>query len=356
MMRRMSCPDCDRPAAPWHQREWYDACRVARLRFVLQRSPRNPTADTFACGPRLSATRSVASRCRDCAGTEFGNFGRIAPIRLAEPCQSNQKSEGAPRQRNSTAKDPRANIPLRACPLSRQKVGTSRYNLFERREIVMSSPDEISKLRDELRVLDGTIQAERNEEIRHALQRGRLEAERAQLLVKIMEAVGGAAPTPLQATPYRVVVQQRGSIPVVEVPPAPPTVPERRRLRPHGIPCMPDMILGVLKDALKGLVARQIIDAIRQRWWPEAPPNRVYTALVELRKSGRTQRYGDSMRWPSIAALTAQTAMLRRRHAYSGLSRQAEIERAERRLLALRLVEAGYRALAKQLHPDHGGR
>jgi hypothetical protein len=41
---------------------------------------------------------------------EFGIFGRIAPIRLAEPCQSNQKGEGAPRQRNPTAKDPRANL------------------------------------------------------------------------------------------------------------------------------------------------------------------------------------------------------------------------------------------------------
>jgi hypothetical protein len=46
--------------------------------------------------------------------------------------------------------------------------------------------DEIAKLKVDLHMLDCTIQAERNDEVRHGLQRGRLEAERAKLLVKIM--------------------------------------------------------------------------------------------------------------------------------------------------------------------------
>jgi hypothetical protein len=58
-------------------------------------------------------------------------------------------------------------------------------------------------MKEDLRQLECAIAAERNDEVRHGLQRGRLEAERAQLLVRMLETVQrqpALAPTPYVVT------------------------------------------------------------------------------------------------------------------------------------------------------------
>ena len=61
--------------------------------------------------------------------------------------------------------------------------------------------DEVMKIKAELQILNGRVQAERNDEVRHGLQRGRLEAERTQLLVKLIEAMAPAATAPAVVSP-----------------------------------------------------------------------------------------------------------------------------------------------------------
>ena len=67
--------------------------------------------------------------------------------------------------------------------------------------------DEIARLKAELAELNTKCQLARDNEVRYALQRSRLEAERAHLLVKLVEATTTAVPAAVLAAPYRVVLQ-----------------------------------------------------------------------------------------------------------------------------------------------------
>jgi hypothetical protein len=101
--------------------------------------------------------------------------------------------------------------------------------------------DDIAQLKAELHMLDCNIQAERNDEVRHGLQRGRLEAERAKLLVKMMEVM--AVPVaPLVATPtaapYRVVMQMSTPDNVSRPLPNPPAHPVDARRKHKTTACL----------------------------------------------------------------------------------------------------------------------
>jgi hypothetical protein len=92
--------------------------------------------------------------------------------------------------------------------------------------------DGMTALKVELERLNQACQLARDNEVRYALQRGRLEAERAQLLVKLMDAMAAPAASPVPGpapTPYRVTVGG----PTV----APPN--PLRGAKPDGIPTPP---------------------------------------------------------------------------------------------------------------------
>ncbi len=136
-------------------------------------------------------------------------------------------------------------------------------------------PDDVAKLKADLHTLNCHIQAERNNEVRHGLQRGRLEAERAQLLVNLMDAL--AVPVP-STEGYRIVMQ--------EAPPTPP--PERHTRKPDGLPTLADMVVAALKGdgTVEGMRPRDIAALVR-RTWPDAGSTQVSTVAWRLAKKGR---------------------------------------------------------------------
>jgi hypothetical protein len=160
-------------------------------------------------------------------------------------------------------------------------------------------PDEIAKLRTELQILDGRIQAERNDEVRHGLQRGRLEAERAQLLVKMMEATAHTAPPAVSTvgptSPWRVTLQMPTPDNVSQpLPKQPAHTPAdaRRKHKPDGLPSITAMITAVLKET-PGLRPAEIADLIRKQWWPDLQTPTISTTAWRMVRSGHlTQQDG----------------------------------------------------------------
>jgi hypothetical protein len=147
--------------------------------------------------------------------------------------------------------------------------------------------DEITRMKEELRLLDGRIQAERNSEVHHGLQRSRLEAERAQLLVRMIEMIKQPIEFhPLE--PYKVTLQSAPSTlpPIVEPVTAKTTMTVLRRAKPDGLPTLNDMIFAVL-DGSDALAPKEITARIRQRWWPDVANDRVNTVVWRLRRDGR---------------------------------------------------------------------
>jgi hypothetical protein len=142
--------------------------------------------------------------------------------------------------------------------------------------------DVVARMKEELRLLDCRIQAERNDEVRHGLQRGRLEAERAQLLLKIMETMQLVSPTAF-AAPYRVVMQgtETAVRAVIGAQPIEAIIPMR-------LPTL-SMIKDALQSAPDGLLPNQIIKAVRTRG-SQSKPTMVYRAVNRLLKAGRIGR------------------------------------------------------------------
>jgi hypothetical protein len=64
--------------------------------------------------------------------------------------------------------------------------------------------------------------------------------------------------------------------------PAPPT-----RHKPEGLPTMPAMIAGMLKEAGKPARPSEIAAYIRGKWWAELPSKNVYTNAYRMFKDGR---------------------------------------------------------------------
>ena len=155
-------------------------------------------------------------------------------------------------------------------------------------------PDDIAKLRIELQILDGRIQAERNDEVRHGLQRGRLEAERAQLLVKMMEATAHTAPPALSTvgptSPWRVTLQMPTPDNVSQPLPKQPAHPTDVRRKPDGLPSITAMIAAVLKET-PGLRPSEIADFIRKQWWPDLQTPTISTTAWRMVRSGHLTQH-----------------------------------------------------------------
>jgi hypothetical protein len=147
--------------------------------------------------------------------------------------------------------------------------------------------DEIAKLKAELHALDCHIQAERNDEVRHALRRGRLEAERAQTLVKLMDAVTALKNAPPQ--------QPSGVNPAaVVVPGVLPSPALKQKHKPDGMPTLKTMVATAFEDAAKRgqveLEPHQVFDFVRRKWWPNVSRNRIRSTIWKMCAAGQLEK------------------------------------------------------------------
>jgi hypothetical protein len=173
--------------------------------------------------------------------------------------------------------------------------------------------EEFTRLREELRVLDGQIQAERNDENRHALHRSRLESERARLLVRMVEALAPTAttaavpPAVASPAPYSIVLSPRLTCPKGwEVPAAiPVTLREppatrsagKRNVKPAGLGTMEEMITAVMQGGA-WMRPNAITAAIRARYWKDAPRTAAPSVVWHLAQKGRLEKGDDGYRLP----------------------------------------------------------
>jgi hypothetical protein len=143
-----------------------------------------------------------------------------------------------------------------------------------------------AQLRAQLTELNTKCLLARDNEIRFALQRSRLEAERAQLLVKLVEAAAAAPSTPpamAAAQPYAITYEKAAMV----SPPSPsPSVPATRH-KPEGLPTTPAMIVAALQEAGKPARPSEIAAYIRGKWWAELPSKVIYTNAYRMFKDGR---------------------------------------------------------------------
>jgi hypothetical protein len=142
--------------------------------------------------------------------------------------------------------------------------------------------DEIAQLKAALAALNTQCQLARDNEVRHALQRGRLEAERAQLLVKLMEAL--AAPAELVVPPLPVIIREP-SPPAIPAGPAPAST--RRTQRPEGLPTTASMVVTALREAGKPSRPKEIAAYIRKRWWPDMSVSVISPVVWHMAQDGR---------------------------------------------------------------------
>ena len=156
----------------------------------------------------------------------------------------------------------------------------------------MLKTNEVAGLKAGLSELNMKCQLARDNEVRFALQRGRLEAERAMLLVKLIEAVE-ARQAPAVIPPQ---------LPTMS--PATPALPEdddeeppaeaRHKLKPAGLPTYQQMVQTVLEDAApKWLYPRQITAVIKQAWWPTIPPHKAASTAWGMAQAALVDKRGS---------------------------------------------------------------
>lgn len=158
--------------------------------------------------------------------------------------------------------------------------------------------DEVAKLKAELEALSLQCQLARDNEIRFALQRTRLESGRMQLMLKIVDAIAPSA---------RPVAEERSAVFPQPVPGplgagngAVAAVPDcEKPLKPNGLPTVAEMVLAVLKEAGPGgLRPPQVTSAARGRWWPAMPAERAAQTMYAMAKAGRLRKHGVRYRLP----------------------------------------------------------
>lgn len=153
--------------------------------------------------------------------------------------------------------------------------------------------DGVAELRAELEQLNLKCQTARDNEVRYALQRSRLEAERTQLLVKLMEAMAHS-PAPQQinpAAPYRVTMTTASALDLSANAASGSNKPEYSK--PDGIPTMSQMIEITLKGVHDGLRPKQIISQIKREWWAQMPNERAHQGLFRMVRAGRLEKIND---------------------------------------------------------------
>jgi len=175
---------------------------------------------------------------------------------------------------------------------------------------------EIAQLKADLTDLNMKCQLARDNEVRFALQRGRLEAERAGLLVKMIETMAPAvapvaAPAIVSPAPYSITMSPALTCPKGrEVPaaiavtlrtqPSARTAGKRRRnLKPANSATTADMVLSVLEGA-GWLRPNAITAVIKQRFWPAVTGHDIAPVVWRLGKLGRLEKGDDGYRLPAL--------------------------------------------------------
>jgi hypothetical protein len=148
---------------------------------------------------------------------------------------------------------------------------------------------DLAKLQAELVDLNLKCQQARDNEVRYGLQRSRLEAERAQLLARMIEATQHPAP----AAPYAVTWQSAAVLPANQS----NKLVTEARYKPDGLPSVSAMVLSVLDNAeAAGLKPKQIRQRVQERYWPEIPADRVASAAWRLARDGKIH-HGNGRYW-----------------------------------------------------------
>ena len=156
--------------------------------------------------------------------------------------------------------------------------------------------EEVAKLKAELEALNLQCQLARDNEIRYALQRTRLETGRMQLMLKIVDAI---APSTRSA----VEVPSPQPVPTPRLPEAGNGDGTEKPIKPEGLPTCAEMVLAVLKDAGPGgLRPPQVTRVARKRWWPDMPTERAAQTMYAMAKAGRLRKHGVRYRLPDPGA------------------------------------------------------
>ena len=183
--------------------------------------------------------------------------------------------------------------------------------------------NELTRLKAELNDLNMKCQLARDNEVRFALQRGRLEAERTNLLVKMTEALASTADIPAiapavaHADPYIVTMScPRGKAPAAPfapyyptpVPDAPVAVSPSRaagkqklRTKPANLPTAETMILAVLQGG-QWMRPNQITQAIRDRYWKDMSRTAAPSVVWRMWQANRLEKGEQGYRLPVAAA------------------------------------------------------
>jgi hypothetical protein len=163
------------------------------------------------------------------------------------------------------------------------------------------------KARLEITRLNGELHALHLEEERCKLKRSRLEADKArvQALVDFGEtverlndpmAVGSRFTLPGKdgkEVTLRIEDCYGAKLAVVDKPiGAAAPAPGRQKHKPAGLPTMAEMVLAVLEREAEGMRPRDIAQAVRGTWWPDAPPAEVGATAWRLAGQGRLERSG----------------------------------------------------------------
>ena len=160
----------------------------------------------------------------------------------------------------------------------------------------MIKANEIAGLKAELTELNVKCQSARDNEVRYALQRSRLEAERTQLLVKLIEEVT-VKPIVPTVTPRQLQKQPASAIPPEEDDDGLAVPEAKHKWKPDDLPSVREMVETVLTDASpKWLRPKQITDRIRQAWWPDIPSHRAASVAWGLARIGQIEKRGNRYR------------------------------------------------------------
>jgi hypothetical protein len=152
---------------------------------------------------------------------------------------------------------------------------------------------EIAQLKTDIEALNLQCQLARDHEIRYALQRNRLEADRIRLLIKLVEAQSTPllpSTQPIRSA-YSVIMTPTQIVHDVEKSPRNGVTHEpRQQHKPPGLPTVFNMVMSVLgsDDAPEeGMAPCEITNIIRNKWWPTVKTTQINSMVWRLAKEGR---------------------------------------------------------------------
>lgn len=151
-------------------------------------------------------------------------------------------------------------------------------------------------LKAELSELNMKCQLARDNEVRFALQRGRLEAERATLLAKMIEAVEARQTTPTVILPP-LPTKSTAALALPEDDDEEPVAETRHKHKPDGLPTYQRMVQTVLDNAApRWLAPRQMTAIIQQTWWSDIPANKAASVAWGMARTGMIDKRGSRYR------------------------------------------------------------